>query len=88
MPDVEQILLDNGYEGVVYFTDFSYDTVFIGVTTNNRAVYDFELMVEWLIATEGFTYEEAVEWIDYNTIRSLPYGGPLGPIVMYRIYPD
>lgn len=85
MPDVEQILLDNGYEGVVYFTDFSYDTAFIGVTTNNRAVYDFELMVEWLIATEGFTYESAVEWIDYNTVRSLPYAGPLGPIVMYRL---
>ncbi len=31
---------------------------------------------------EGWSYEEAVEWIDYNTIRALPYY-PDGPIVLY-----
>lgn len=28
------------------------------------------------------TYEEAVEWIDFNTIRALPYY-PNGPIVLF-----
>ena len=35
--------------------------------------------------TEGFTEEEAIEWIDYNTIRALPYAGSKAPIIMYPI---
>lgn len=83
--DAEQLLLNNGYEGVKYFTNFSYDSALIGVTSDERAVYDYELMVEWLVYTEDFTEEEAREWIDYNTIRALPYMGEDGPIVMYGL---
>ena len=82
---VETRLLENGYEGVKYFTNFSYDTALIGVTEDNRAVYDFDMMVEWLVETQGFTQEEAIEWIDYNTIRALPYMGCDSPIIMYRL---
>ena len=81
----EQILLDNGYEGIKYLTNFSYDSALIGVTHDERAVYDYELMVECLIQTEGFTDIEAREWIDYNTIRALGYMGEDGPIVMYGL---
>ena len=79
------MLLDNGYEGVKYLYNFSYDTALVGVTDDNRAVYDYNKMVEWLIETEGFSYEEAVEWIDYNTIRALPYFGDGAPIIMYPL---
>ena len=57
----------------------------IGVTHDNRAVYDYEKMVEWLISTEGFTEEEAIEWIDYNTLRAIGYFGEDTPIIMYPI---
>lgn len=81
--DAEKKLLENGYEGIKYLTDFSYDDALIGVTTDDRAVYDYEKMVQWLIDTENYTEEEAVEWIDYNTIRALPYMGTDGPIIVY-----
>ena len=81
----EEKLLENGYEGVKYLTDFSYDDALIGVTHDNRAVYDYEKMVEWLISTEGFTEEEAIEWIDYNTLRAIGYFGEDAPIIMYPI---
>ena len=80
----EEILLENGYEGVKYLTDFSYDSALIGVTHDDRAVYDYDLMVEWLMEDQGFTEEEAVDWIDFNTIRALPYMGADGPIVLHR----
>jgi hypothetical protein len=83
----EEKLLENGYEGVKFLTNFSYDTALIGVSEDNRAVYDFDKMVEWLIETEGFTYEEAIEWIEYNTIRALPYFGGGAPIIMYPLEP-
>ena len=85
LTDAEKKLLENGYEGVKFLTNYSYDTALIGVTTDDRAVYDFDLMVQWLMDEEGFTEEEAFEWIEYNTNRALPYMGADGPIVMYRL---
>ena len=82
--NAEEKLLGNGYEGVKYLTDFSYDTALIGVSHDDRAIYDYGLMVEWLMEDQGFTEEEAVDWIDYNTIRALPYMGADGPIVLHR----
>ncbi len=76
--------MDNGYEGVKFLTNFSFDTALIGVSHDDRAVYDYDLMVEWLTTEEGFTEQEAVEWIDYNTIRALPYMGNDGPVVLRR----
>ena len=86
--NAEEKLLENGYEGVKYLTDFSYDTALIGVSHDDRAIYDYELMVEWLMEEEDFTEEEAVEWIDYNTIRALSYMGEDGPIVLHRFWEE
>jgi hypothetical protein len=69
----------------VIFENYSYDDALIGVTIDNRAVYDFDKMVTWLEDSEGMTTEEAIEWIEYNTIRSLPYAGPCAPLVMYPV---
>lgn len=78
-------LCEAGYEDVVVFENFSYDDALIGVTEDNRAVYDWSRMVAWLERTQDFSYEEAVEWIEYNTIRALPYGGDTAPIIMCRL---
>ena len=80
-----ELLVENGYEGVKYLTDFSYDTALIGVTDSNQAVYDYQKMVEWLMEHEGMTADDAAEWIDYNTIRAIPYMGEGAPIVMYPL---
>lgn len=81
----QEKLLEAGYEDVVFLSNYSYDDALIGVTDDNRAVYDYELMVEWLIRTENLSCEDAVEWIDYNTIRALPYFGDKAPIIMYPL---
>lgn len=36
-------------------------------------MYDYDLMIEHLVETDGMDNDEAIEFIDYNTIRSLPY---------------
>jgi hypothetical protein len=78
-------LLEAGYEDVVILENYSYDDALVGITEDGRAVYDFDKMVDWLMETEGFTQDEAVEWIEYNTIRALPYAGPDAPIIMHGI---
>lgn len=79
----EEKLLEYGYDGVKYLTNYSYDDALIGVTDDNRAVYDYAKMVDWLVEKEGWTEIEAMEWIDYNTIRALPYMGGDAPIIMF-----
>jgi hypothetical protein len=78
-------LVDAGYEDVVIFENYSYDDALIGVSHDDRAVYDYDKMVKWLMDKEGFSEEEAIEWIDYNTIRALPYFGDQAPIILYGL---
>ena len=84
MKNAEQRILDAGFENIVILRDFSYDSALVGISDDNRAIYDFNKMVEWLIFAEGFEEDEAVEWIGYNTIRSLPYAGERSPIVAFE----
>lgn len=60
-------------------TDYSYDDALIGITEDNRAIYDYAKMVKWLIE------EDAEEWINYNTIRALDYAGSDSPIIMHAL---
>lgn len=81
--NAEEKLLDAGYEDVKYLVNFSYDDALIGVSHDGRAIYDYDKMIEWLMNTEGWDYIDAVEWIEFNTIRALPYMGEDAPIIMY-----
>ena len=83
--DALERILNAGYEDVIYLTNYSYDDALIGISEDNRAVYDYSKMVEWLMENESFTEIEAIEWIDYNTIRALPYMRCQAPIIMYPI---
>lgn len=86
LEQLKQHLCDLGYEDVVVFDDtlgFSYAGAYIGMSDDGRAVYSYDRMIEWLMTTQDWTYEESVEWIDFNTIRALPYAGGRGPIVVY-----
>lgn len=72
-------------EGAVIFTNPSFDDAIIGSTYDDRVVYSYSKMVISLINNEGMTFEEAVEFIDYNTIRSLDYVKN-APIVVFERY--
>lgn len=79
-----ELLVDNGYEDVVVFDNPSFEGALIGVSESNCAIYDYELMVEAMMRDEGVTAEEAMEWIDYNTIRALPYTQN-APIILFPL---
>ena len=77
-------LEDNGYENVVIFKDYDYASAFIGVTDDNRAVYSYEKMIDYLMNLEGWDYETAVEWVDFNVLSIHSYTGEL-PVIMYSL---
>ena len=66
----------------VIFINQAYDNSIIGTTFDGRAIYDFDKMVQELVADEGWTEEEAIDWIEFNTIRALPYCGDKAPLIM------
>lgn len=78
-------LLDAGCECAPYFVNPDYEDAVIGVTHDGRVVYDYDKMVEYLMDKEGWSDIDAIEWIDYNVIRSIPYMGSNAPIIMYSI---
>ena len=66
------------------FDNESYDYSIIGLTDDNRVVYSYESMIIELMKTNNWTEEEAIEWIEYNTLRALPYDQGVGkkPIIV------
>ena len=81
----KDILMDQGFENFIIFENPDYDSAIIGITENNQVVYDYEKMIEYLMQEDDMDYEEAVDFISYNTIRSSPYAGEGAPIIMYSI---
>ena len=84
LEQLKQLITDLGYENVTVFENYDYADAFIGMSDDGRAVYSYDKMIEWLMVNENLSYEDSVEWIDYNTMRALPYY-PDGPIVVYDV---
>ena len=59
----------------------------VGVSQDNRVIYDYDLLVESLMKHDGLSLEESVDMLEYNTMRALPYMKSQGraPIIMTRI---
>ena len=68
-----QDLIDNEHEDVVVFENPDFDGCIIGVTTDNQAVYSLAQMVVWFYEKNGGSASEALEFIEANTLRALPY---------------
>lgn len=65
------------------FDNPSYPNLIIGLTIDNRAIYDMEQMIVDLMEEDKISYIDALEFIEYNTIRALPYMGGDAPIILY-----
>ena len=74
-------------EEAILFDNPAYDDSIIGMTTDGSVVYDLNAMIYELSQEDNISEEEALEFIDYNTIRSLPYatsmtGSTYTPIIL------
>ena len=78
---INNIIRENLPEDSVIFDNHAYDNSIIGLSTDGRVVYDFNKMVKEIMDDEGWTEEEAIDWVDYNTVRALSYMGDKSPII-------
>lgn len=76
------------HEETLRFDNPSFDTAVVGIDYWGRLIYDYDKMIVELMETDNITEEEAIDFIDYNTIRSLPYYGEYAPIIIIRNFYD
>ena len=79
------ILNNMDYENLIIFENPDYDEAIIGVSHDDRVIYDYDKMIEHLIKHDNMSIEEAADFISYDSIRSLSYVGPEAPIVMFGL---
>lgn len=92
--EIRKQIANVGYEESLFYDNEYYDNSIIGVDVNNKIVYEFDRMVEEYVNdnfpditpedTEEYenAFNDAIEWIEYNTIRATPYAGPFAPVVI------
>lgn len=83
--EFKKALADIGHEDTIVFDNPEYDCAVVGVSEEGRLIYDFNKMVEHLMECDKMSQDDAVEFIEYNTIRAIPYAGSMAPIIMYDI---
>ena len=69
-------------EDVILLENHTYDNSVIGITEDGRLIYDYEKMIKEFMKDEGCSETEAIEWLEYNTLRAIPYMGERAPIIM------
>ena len=75
-------------EDTIVFDNPSFDNAIIGITTNGQAVYDYDKMVDELMKDDGISEQDAIDWIEYNTLRAIPYAGEMAPVVIFTFKGD
>lgn len=74
-------VLDYLCENSLVYDNPSFDCSIIGISTDGRVVYSLSKMIEEFSKENNISYEEAVEFIDYNTLNAYFSGGQM-PIVV------
>lgn len=77
--EVESWIEEQELQPVSYFLDFP--EAIIRITSDNALVYSMKKMVESL-ENEGLNNEDAIEYLYYNTLRTLPYMSEVRPVVL------
>lgn len=80
------ILCEIGLENAIVFENPEYQDAIVGYDViSERVIYDYDKMIKSLITNDNMSYEEAIEFIEYNTIRACPYMGDKAPIILQNI---
>lgn len=75
------IALIDGFDG----------STILGLSHDDKVIYSFDKMIQYLKKRDGMSAIEAQDYIEYNTIRALPYLGENAPIILrteHLIYDD
>lgn len=88
---IRDALCEMGHDEAVIFDGPDFDEAIVGVTDDGRVIYNYDAMVQTLMERDGTSMEDAIAFIEYNTIRALEYPSLTGdkpPIIMHPLNID
>lgn len=85
LEELKRWLMDHDFSDTVILESPDYFSAIIGISDDGRLVYSYRKMVDFLVDTDDMSEDEAIEFIDYNTVNALPYMGEKAPIIMQDI---
>ena len=60
-----------------------YYPAIIGLAKDKSHIaYSYEKLVTCFMEANNWTYDEAIEWVEYNVERALPYYGDKAPVIL------
>lgn len=65
--------LNESLDSAYIFDNPSFDNSIIGISTDGKVVYDFRRMIFEMTEEDAISEEEAIEFIEYNTLRVMDY---------------
>lgn len=80
--ELKEVLWERDVEDTTFFVDPDYIFAIIGISIDDRVVYSYERMVEFLVNNDGIAYEDAERFIENNTICMIPDMGKNSPIIV------
>ncbi len=78
-------LCELGYDDAIILENPDYLSAVVGVSDEGRVIYSYPQMLEHLMLNDGMSFEEAAEFIDYNTLGALSCMGEKAPIILNEI---
>ena len=83
--NLRDMLVEQGYEETIILENPSYLSAIAGLDEQGRLIYSYQRMVKHLMLHDSMEYEEACEFIDFNTVRAMPYMGENAPVIVYDL---
>lgn len=83
LDDIKEWLCERECEESKVLENPDYLSAILGVTEDGQVVYSYADMIQDLMETEGMEYSDAVDQVEYNTIRAIPYMGEKAPIIIF-----
>lgn len=78
--DVRELLTNQNPEAILWK---GLDSCLIGMSTDNKAVYDISKIISYFEQDMGLTTEEAIDYVEYNILGA--YVGNYTPIHIYSL---
>lgn len=86
MDNIKEQLVEMGFEDSVLFENPNYKSAIVGYdVVTGKVIYSYDLMIQHLMTVDEMTEEEAIEFINYNTLRAIPYMGEKSPIIFTEL---
>ena len=77
-------LADKHGDELLFLSEDYFDQAIVGVSNEDRVVYDMDKMIELSCKANDWEIDEAIEYLEFNTWGA--YVGKLTPIYIQRRY--